>query len=206
VKVNEEIMSMNSLRRISLEFGSLVIPSGFFEAILTRPTLKQIDFKISCTNLGSEIEQGLIKNSMVEEITFGVLGARPGAARGPFFSDLKKFKALFDALPNVKRVRVVTYPDNETEYLPAILKIISDLKKLESLHCAIRGLGNSGVEKIQDLLNIIKDFPIKAKVVIAEMNDYRDVANLIEKEDGKPPKIVKSWYPLSGSSFLPKLM
>ena len=84
--------------------------------------------------------------------------------------------------------------------------MIIDFKKLESLHCAICGLGNSGVEKIQDLLNIIKDFPIKAKVVIAEMNDIHDLANLIEKEEGKPPKIVKSWYPLSGSSFLPKRM
>ena len=209
VKVNEEIMSMNSLRRISLEFGSLVIPSGFFEAILTRPTLKQIDFDGRNSNLGSEIEQELIKNSMVEEITFGVFGARPVAAGRPFFTDLKKIKALSDALPNVKRVRVVTYSGNAIamENLPAILKIISDFKKLECLHCAIRGLGNSGVEKIQDLLNIIKDFPIKAKVVIAENNSQRnDVANLIEKEDGKPPKLVKPWYPLSGSSFLPKPM
>ena len=84
--------------------------------------------------------------------------------------------------------------------------MISDFKKLESLHCAIE-IENSGGEKIRDLLNIIKDFPIKAKVVIAEKNSQRnDVANLIEKEDGKPPKIVKPWYPLSGSSFLPKPM
>ena len=204
-RANEEIMSLNSLRRISLDFWNVSIPRGFFEAILTRPKLKQIDFKISCSNLGSEIEQGLIKNSMVEEITFGVCGPRPGAAGEPFFSDLKKFKALSDALPNIKRVRVVTRSDNAIENLPEILKIISDFKKLESLHCAICGLGNSGVEKIQDLLNIIKDFPIKAKVVIAEIN-YRNVANLIEKEEGKPPKIVKPWYPLSGSSFLPKPM
>ena len=90
--------------------------------------------------------------------------------------------------------------------LPAILKMISNFKKLESLHCAIEcRIENSDGEKIQDLLNIIKDFPIKAKVVIAEIN-YRNVANLIEKEEGKPPKIVKPWYPLSGSSFLPKPM
>ena len=204
-RVNEEIMSMNSLKRISLYSWSVSIPRGFFEAILTRPTLKQIDFKISCTNLGSEIEQELIKNSMVEEITFRVFGARLEAAGGPFFLDLKKFKALSDALPNIKRVRVVTRSDNAIENLPEILKIISDFKKLESLHCAIHGLGNSGVEKIQDLLNIIKDFPIKTKVVIAEMKVRNDVvANLIQKEKGKPPQIYIC--PLSGSSFLPKPM
>jgi hypothetical protein len=69
-RVNEEIMSLNSLRSISLRFASVVIPSGFFEAILTRPTLKQIDFWISNSGLGFEIEQEFIKNSMVEEITF----------------------------------------------------------------------------------------------------------------------------------------
>ena len=130
-------------------------------------------------------------------------------------SDLKK---LSDATPNIKRVRVVTYSDNAglsdnaIAYLPAILKIISDFKKLESLHCAmdyrdLLKIGNSGVE---DLLNIIKDFPIKVKVVIAGKKDYNDVANLIEKEEGKPPKIVKSLSPRptprSGSSFLPKTM
>ena len=204
-RVYEEIMSMNSLRRISLKFHTVSIPRGFFEAILTRPTLKQIDFHIRNSNFGSEIERELIRNSMVEEITFSVFGARPEAAGGPFFSDLKKFKALSDALPNIKRVRVVTRSDNAIENLPEILKIISDFKKLESLHCAIHGLGNSGVEKIQDLLNIIKDFPIKTEVVIAEMKVRNDVvANLIQKEKGKPPQIYIC--PLSGSSFLPKPM
>ena len=189
-RVYEEIMSMNSLKRISLYSWSVSIPRGFFEAILTRPTLKQIDFKISCTNLGSEIEQELIKNSMVEEITFGVFGARPEAAGGPFFSDLKKFKALSDALPNIKRVRIVAYSKNDIENLSLndienlalFLKMMSNFEKLESLHCAIRGLKNSGVQKIQDLLNIVKDFPIKAKVVIADLDNDSKMKNLITKE------------------------
>ena len=85
------------------------------------------------------------------------------------------------------------------------LKIISDFKNLESLHLAIRGLKNSGVQKMQDCCNIIDNFPIKAKVVIADMKSY-GLENVILKEDGKPPKIVQkshSRYPVSGSSFLP---
>jgi hypothetical protein len=63
-----------------------------------------------------------------------------------------------------------------------------------------------------DVLNIIKDnFPIKAKVVIADLDENEKLTNVIEKEEGKPPKIVgKSKrarrYPLSGSSFLQKRM
>jgi hypothetical protein len=113
-RVNEEIMSLNSLRSISLRFASVVIPSGFFEAILTRPTLKQIDFWISNSGLGFEIEQEFIKNSMVEEITFRF-------STSPPFSDFKKIKTLSDALPNIKTVRVLnTRP--YIENLPAILK------------------------------------------------------------------------------------
>ena len=126
-----------------------MIPSGFFEAILTRPTLKQIEFWISNSDLGFEIEQKFIKNSMVEEITFRF---------SPPFSDFKKIKTLSDALPNIKTVRVLnTRP--YIENLPAILKIISDFKKLEFLqaggrdtstpgHCAI-SLEISGEKKLK---------------------------------------------------------
>ena len=42
-----------------------------------------------------------------------------------------------------------------------------------------------------------------AKVVIADMDSY-GFENVVEKEEGKLPKIVqKSRYPSSGSSFLP---
>ena len=45
-RVKQEIKSLNSLRRIALKFRCFVmIPSGFFETILTRPALKQIDFQ-----------------------------------------------------------------------------------------------------------------------------------------------------------------
>ena len=118
--------------------------------------------------------------------------------------DLKK---MFDALPNIKRVRVVSSNKNDIENLPVFLKMIGDFKKLESLHFAKYCLD---VQKIQDLLNIVKDFPIKAKVVIADIDlNNNDVKNVIEKEEAKPPKEVKksqSQYPLSGSSFEPEQM
>ena len=203
-RVKEEIMSLNSLRRITLK-SYVMIPSGFFETLLTRPALKQIDFQTSTVDLDFDMEQEFTKNPMVEEITFlsdCVLNV-PG---------LKKIKKLFDALPNIKRVRVVTY-DNKyyIENLLVFLKMIGDFKKLESLHFAIEGLKKFDVQKIQDLLNIVKDFPIKAKVVIADMSDFDDwnidLKNVIEKKEAKPPKKVKksqSRYPLFGSSFEPE--
>ena len=175
--VREEITSMNSLRRISLTLHSVVrIPSGLFETILTRPSLKQIDFELfSNLNFGCGIEQEFTKNPMVEELTFRFLD-------GANVLLLKKLQKMFDALPNIKRVRIVAYSKNDIENLSLndienlalFLKMMSNFEKLESLHCAIRGLENSGVQKIQDLLNIVKDFPIKAKVVIADYdNDYK---------------------------------
>ena len=206
--VREEITSMNSLRRISLTLHSVVrIPSGFFETILTRPSLKQIDFRLfDDLHFGCGIEQEFTKNPMVEELTswLNVLL-------------LKKLQKMFDALPNIKRVRIVAYSKNDMENLSLndienlalFLKMMSNFEKLESLHCAIRGLENSGVQKIQDLLNIVKDFPIKAKVVIADLDNHYKMKNLITKVGFYPPKIVKkkqSRYSLFGSSFLPKKM
>ena len=70
-KVKEEIMSLNSLRRIALKFRyNVMIPSGFFETILTRPALKQIDFQTSTWDLDFDMEQEFTRNPMVEEITF----------------------------------------------------------------------------------------------------------------------------------------
>ena len=203
-RVKEEIMSMETLKRISLTLDSVDrIPSGFFETILARPSLKQIDFDLfSNLNFGCFIEQEFTKNPNVEELTFRFLV-------GANVLLLKKLQKMFDALPNIKRVRIVACSKNDIENLPLFLKMMSDFEKLESLHCAIRGLKNSGVQKIQDLLNIVKDFPIKAKVVLADLDNNYKMKNLITKEERNPPKIVKkkqSRYSLFGSSFLPKDM
>ena len=73
-----------------------------------------------------------------------------------------------------------------------------------------------GVQNIQDCCNIIDKFPIKAKVVIADIGqiglgwDDFLLENIVVKEERKPLKRVKKpfplYYPLSGSSFLPKEM
>ena len=165
-KVKEEIMSFNSLRRIALKFRyNVMIPSGFFETILTRPALKQIDFHTSALDLDFDMEQEFTKNPMVEVITF------QSELRIQKVPDLKKIQKLFDALPNIKRVRVVT-STHDIENFFVFLQMIGDFKKLESLHFAIDGLEKIvNVQKIQDLLNIVKDFPSKAKVVIADVID-----------------------------------
>ena len=183
--VREEITSMNSLRRISLTLHSVVrIPSGLFETILTRPSLKQIDFELfSNLNFDFGIEQEFTKNPMVEELTFQKENIR--TVENVLI--LKKLQKMFDALPNIKRVRIVAYSKNDIENLSLndienlalSLKMMSNFEKLESLHCAIRGLENSGVQKIQDLLNIVKDFPIKAKVVIADLDNHYKMKNFI---------------------------
>ena len=164
------------------------------------------------TSLDFDIEQEITKNYTVEETTFYILG-------GENFK-LEKWKKLFDALPNIKRVRVVEWQSSDIDNLPEFIKILSVFKNLESLHFAIERIELNkfltfDVPKIKHLLRIIKDnFPIKAKVVIADMDTETETfTNVIEKEEGKLPKIVKKGnrararrYPLSGSPFLPKQM
>ena len=125
--------------------------------------------------------------------------------------NLEVLKQLFDALPNTKRVKVVFFRDmmNMLEFL----KIISAFKNLKSLHFAMLGIKNSGVQKMQDCCNIIDEFPIKAKVIIADISrngpGYLYLKHIVEKDEGKPLKRVKkslSRYPLRGSSFLAKKM
>ena len=203
-EVMEEMMSLTSLKRIRI-YGSGVISRQVMDAILTRPNLRQIDFHLYTRLYGnptltfaSNIDPEFQKNFTVEEITLG-------SSNNPF--PYKFWKQLFNALPNTKRVRVVFYnsihgPLNILEFL----KILCDLKNLKSLHLAM-SLKFYSVQQIQECCKVIANFPIKAKVVIADMN-VRNLSNLIEKDEGKPPKIVssQSCYPLSGSSFLPKQM
>ena len=123
------------------------------EAILTRPNLNQIDF-YDHFKLDSNMQQGFQKSVTVEEITL-----KNGSRTGLSGLDLELWKQLFDALPNTKRVRIV-FNWNAKNVLE-FLKIISDFKNLESLNFAIRGLKNSGVQKMQDCCNIIDNFPIR---------------------------------------------
>ena len=124
----EENMSLNSLRRISTVFIHRdVISKQCLEAILTRPALEQIDIHFN-TGLDFDIEQEFPKNYTVEEITFKLVGRE--------IVNLEKWKKLFDALPNIKRVRVVKGLDYIYNF-HVFIKILSVFKNLESLHFAI---------------------------------------------------------------------
>ena len=209
-EMEEEILSLNGIERILIHLRQgmgPVISRQFIEAILTRPNLKQIDFLCFALDFELNIEPKFSnKNFTVEEITFRCYSMTLSQTL-----NLESLKQLFNALPNTKRVRVVffnLYLVNMLEFL----KIISDFKYLKSLHFAMRGLKDSGVKKIQDCCNIIDKFPIKAKVVIADIG-YNDLENVVEKEEGKPLKRVQkslfqshSRYSLFGSSFWPKQM
>ena len=200
----ETIMSLKRIERISMyEWSHKVIDLDrqFIEAILTRPNLKQIDFTFL---FKSNVPKFSKKNFTVEEITFNCNSL-----------NLELLKQLVDALPNTQRVRVVLfYPDllNMIEFL----KIISDLKNLKSLHFAMSGIKNSDVQKMQDCCNIVDEFPIQAKVVIADFAPWYSkelLKNIVVKEEGKPSQRIQisrfrshSRYPLSGSSFLPQKM
>ena len=198
--VKKEILSLDLVSRIEYRFKKQdnLKFVRIIESILTRPNLKQIDFHgFFDFDSNLDIWNEFPKNFTVHEITF----------RNRNFSfNFKIWKKVFDALPNIKRVRVVTF-DN-IENLPMILKNISNFKNLKSLHFAICSRYHNekiNVKKIQDCCNIIKgNFPMKAKVIIADMDLKNDLTNLIEKEEEKEPKIVirKSWFPLVNSSNL----
>ena len=205
-ELEEEILSLSFLERLSIT-GCGVIPRQIMEAVLTRPNLRQIDFLYPCvfaSNIDQWINQEFPKNFAVEEITLRSSNQD---------LNLKYWKQLFDALPNTKRVRVVSWPRHlclhpipTFDDILEFLKIIGDFKNLKSLHFAM--YGRYSVQEIQDCCKIIANFPIKAKVVIAFDYGTNAFSFKIEKDEGKPPKIVRSWssYPLSGSSFLPKPM
>ena len=96
-------------------------------------------------------------------------------------------------------VIVCSYDTYTFENLIVILRnLLGAFKYLKSLHFAWIASEDErfGSQKIQDCYNFIKEnFPLKAKVIIAEYESYEryeeDVlTNLINKGEGKPPKIV----------------
>ena len=211
--IREEILSLNLVKRVSIitDYCRLmpsILKYGLIEAVLTRPNLNKIDFYLrGIFAFDSNIQQGFQKNVTVEEIS---LRNYHNGGRG--IPNLEFWKQLSDAVPNTKRVKIVFHSDMEN--MLEFLKIISGFKNLKSLHFAMPGIKDSGVQKIQDCCNIVDEFPIKAKVIIADISRngfYRPhyLEHIVEKDEGKPHKRVKkslSRYPLWGSSFLPKQM
>ena len=183
--VVEEILSLNNVSKIKysqnihraidyqqekLKFIKIV------QSILSRPYLKQIEFDITF-NFNLDIENEFSKNFHVEEIKL----------RSTNFS-LKLWKSIYDALPNIRKVKVVMCEDIKN--LVVILKGLCNFKNLKFLHVTIRNRDRYKIfnePKIRDCFDVIRDnFPLKTKVVIADM----DSTNLIEREEGNEPKIV----------------
>ena len=183
--VVEEILSLNNVSKIKysqnihraidyqqekLKFIKIV------ESILSRPYLKQIEFDITF-DFNLDIENEFSKNFHVEEIKL----------RSTNFS-LKLWKNIYDALPNIRKVKVVMCEDIKN--LVVILKGLCNFKNLKFLHVTIRNRDRYKIfnePKIRDCFDVIRDnFPMKTKVFIADM----DSTNLIEREEGNEPKIV----------------
>ena len=197
--VLEEILSMDNVSKITY---SAVILEGYdpqeyinfvkmIESIFSRPYLKQIDFDVLISDyVDLDIVTAFPKNCNVEEVSFN-MGFKPELC-----------KRVFDALPNLKKVKAVIFDDN-FENLPLILKNISVLKYLKRLNVAICSRNEDeeiDEQKIRDCLErincceVIKDsFPMNVEVFIADMDVYDDdqtLTNLIIKEAGKEPDIV----------------
>ena len=183
--VVEEILSLNNVSKIkysqnihraidyqqeNLKFVKIV------QSILSRPYLKQIEFNVAF-DFNLDMENEFSKNFHVEEIKLQSTNL-----------SLKGWRNIYDALPNIRKVKVVMCEDIEN--LVVILKGLSNFKNLKFLHVTIRNRDRYKTLKepnIRDCFDVIRDnFPMKTKIVIADMNS----TNLIEKEEGNEPKIV----------------
>ena len=119
--VLEEILSLDNVSKITysatiLEGYDQQLINNFvkiIESILSRPCLKQIDFDV-LLNMDLEFVTAFPKNFIVEKVNFEA-GFKPEAC-----------KKVFDALPNLKKVKVVIfdYIFDNFEKLTLILKTL----------------------------------------------------------------------------------
>jgi hypothetical protein len=119
--VLEEILSLDNVSKITysatiLEGYDQQLINNFvkiIESILSRPCLKQIDFDV-LLNMDLEFVTAFPKNFIVEKVNFEA-GFKPEAS-----------KKVFDALPNLKKVKVVIfdYIFDNFEKLTLILKTL----------------------------------------------------------------------------------
>ena len=200
-KLKENIMSFNCVTKIDYAewFGSNLKFAKTIESILTRKQLKQVGFNVFFDS-NFDYENKFPTNSTVDEITLRFR-----------CKDLSSniWSKVFDALPNIKIVRIVTCYKwvNIRNVVEMLKNLIRAFKGLKYLHFAwiASDSGFNGEkfdsQKIQDCYNFIKEnFPLNAKVIIATYvsnQRFEDdvLTNLIKKEKGKPPKIVPSGSP-----------
>ena len=163
--VLEEILSLKAVKKISYRDEKRQRGSAFpqedlkfvriIEKILTK-TLKQIEFEVVFEN-DLDVANEFTKNFNVEEITLQHSNL-----------SFKVWKKVFQALPNVKKVKIMAFESTFLENLPVILKNIGDnFKDLKSLDVSIFSrYDNEGfdLQKINVCLDIIKDnFPMRSK-------------------------------------------
>ena len=200
-KLKEDIMSFNNVTKIryvewdddedyeqdNLWFASIL------ECIFTRKQLKEIGLSVFFdTNFN--YENAFPKNLTVEEISFF---PRCGDLSSKFWSK------VFDALPNIKHVRVVT----DVVTVGVLKNLIRAFKGLKSIHFALYQTSDS---QLNNCYNFIKEnFPWKCKVIIAtyesgyNADEREDVlTNRIIKEEGETPKIVTRGSPGSISTWI----
>ena len=195
--VVEEIRSLDNVSEIIYQSCHSV---GYHEkvigSILSRPHLKQIIFSGVFKINRFDTEEEFPKNWNVEEIKFYL----------HFLMSFKLWNKLFDALPNIKKVKIIVVLSRENEFKESILldyiKTISKLKHLKSLNVAICSRYNEtfDAKRFGNFPEMICEinFPMKSEVVIADFpskhwirwNGPMDLTNLVEKKEGENPKIV----------------
>ena len=181
-EVVDEILSLDNVSKIEYECHTIVC-GKVLSSILSRPYLKQIAFDGAFDSVRFDTQEEFTKNFYVEEIEFDF----------HFLMPFKLWNKLFDALPNIKKVKIFVglYEDELKAWnLSDYIKTLSKLKLLKSLHVSIRygeklDLGNFP-ETICEI-----NFPVKSEVVIATgPMDNGQWTNLVEKKEGENPKIV----------------
>ena len=140
--------SFFGLEEDGLNFAKII------KTMLKCPILRQIVLDVAFYNSTfiEGIEEEFPKNLNVEKITFNLVW---------FELSSKVWNKLFNALPNIKQVKVVTFGYNEN--LPVFLKHINVLKNLKSFNWQINGRDDNekfDAQNFGHLLEIIKNnFP-----------------------------------------------
>ena len=189
----EEILSLDNVSEIIYRSYSVGWHDKVIRNILTRPYLKQIIFYGCFDFIRFDTEEEFPKNSYVEEIKFDL----------DFLMSFKLWNKLFDALPNIKKVKMIVDLSWQNEFkesnLLDYIKTISKLKHLKSLNVAICSRYDEpfDAKRFGNFPEMICEinFPMKSEVVIANFprrigGQPHDLTNLVEKKEAENPKIV----------------
>ena len=196
--VVEEILSLDNVSEIKYR-SRVGCHDKIIRSILTRPYLKQIIFNGRFDHI-FDTEEEFPKNSYVEEIKFDIR-----FNNFLIFLPFKLWNKLFDALPNIKKVKMIVDLHWQNEFnesnLLDYIKTISKLKHLKSLNVAICSRYDEqpfDAKRFGNFPEMICEinFPMKSEVVIADFPQKswivqpHDLTNVIEKKSGENPKIV----------------